>query len=236
MFDEQYWEERYRSADTVWSGRPNPQLVAEAADLPAGTALDVGCGEGADACWLASRGWRVTAVDHAATALQRGAAHAETLGAEVAGRIRWVRADIITADFTAAEFTAAQPSAAQPSAGPSAAGAFDLVSAQYMHPRPEERAALFARMADAVAPGGTLLVVGHHVHDLDTAPAHRPPMPDLFYTAGQVADVLDPDRWDVLVSAARPRTATDADGNPMAIHDSVLRARRRPLASTRRTA
>ena len=87
MFDEQSWEERYRSRTAVWSGQPNPQLVAEAAGLDAGTALDVGSGEGADTIWLASRGWQVTAVDFATTALQRGAAHAEALGAEVAGRI-----------------------------------------------------------------------------------------------------------------------------------------------------
>src|SRR3954468_4733951 len=76
MHDEQSFEEMYRATDALWSGRPNTQLVAESADLPAGTALDVGCGEGADAVWLARRGWQVTAVDFAATALERGAAGA----------------------------------------------------------------------------------------------------------------------------------------------------------------
>ena len=94
MYDEQSFEERYQATDALWSGRPNKQLVAEAADLPPGSALDVGCGEGADAIWLAERGWQVTAVDFARTALERGRAHADTLGSDVAGRIRWVHADV----------------------------------------------------------------------------------------------------------------------------------------------
>ena len=65
LFDEAYWEERYRTAAAVWSGEPNRQLVAETAELSPGTALDAGSGEGADAIWLAGRGWRVTAVDFA---------------------------------------------------------------------------------------------------------------------------------------------------------------------------
>ena len=98
MFDEQSFEERYRATDALWSGRPNTQLVREAADLPPGTALDVGCGEGADAIWLAERGWQVTAVDFARTALERGRAQAESRGPEVAGRIRWVQLDVGTDD------------------------------------------------------------------------------------------------------------------------------------------
>ncbi|HYN97920.1 MAG TPA: FAD-dependent oxidoreductase, partial [Pilimelia sp.] len=84
MFERDGWEERYRAKPTIWSGRPNAQLVAEAGGLPPGRALDVGCGEGADAVWLAERGWHVTAVDIATTALERAAAAA---GPRVAGRI-----------------------------------------------------------------------------------------------------------------------------------------------------
>jgi SAM-dependent methyltransferase len=82
-FGKAFWEERYRGHTAVSSRRPNPQLVAEAGDLAPGTALDAGCGEGADAIWLASRGWRVTAVDFATTALRRAREHAETLGADI---------------------------------------------------------------------------------------------------------------------------------------------------------
>ncbi|GAA0398772.1 hypothetical protein Acor_33970 [Acrocarpospora corrugata] len=172
MFDEQSWEERYRSHTAVWSGRPNPQLVAEASDLPVGTALDVGCGEGADALWLASRGWRVTAVDFSTTALGRAAAHAETFGADVAERLRWLHADVTTwADRHQ----------------------FDLVSAHFMHLPTAPREALFARMAALVAPGGTLLIVGHHPSDMQT-PMPRPQIPEMFFTAEEVATSLDPNQ------------------------------------------
>ena len=204
MYDEQSFEERYRATDALWSGRPNGQLVAEVADLPPGSALDVGCGEGADAIWLAERGWHVTAVDFARTALERGRAHAETLGREVADRIRWVHGDV-TADLPGEEF--------------------DLVSAQFMHLPPEPRRTLFARLADVVAPGGTLLVVGHDFSDV-AAGAHRPPEPERFFTAAEVAESLD-DQWEVLVVEARPRPAAVHEGHDMTVHDAVLRARRR---------
>jgi SAM-dependent methyltransferase len=207
MFDEQSWEERYRSNPAVWSGHPNAQLVAEASGLAAGAALDVGSGEGADALWLAARGWQVTAVDFSATALKRGAEHADALGADVAGRISWVHADLTV--WT-------------PAGGP-----FDLVSSQFMHLPSAPRQALFARLAAAVAPGGTLLIVGHHPSDLQTT-MPRPHMPDLFFTAEEIADSLDPGQWDILVADARPRRASDPEGQQVTIHDAVLRARRRP--------
>jgi SAM-dependent methyltransferase len=207
IFDEQSWEERYRSHPAVWSGHPNIQLVAEASRLAAGTALDVGSGEGADALWLAERGWQVTAVDFSATALQRGAAQADTQGADVAGRIRWVHADLTA--WTPAE------------------GSFDLVSAQFMHLPTAPRQALFARLAATVTPGGTLLIVGHHPSDLRTT-MPRPPMPELFFTAEEAADSLDQDQWDILVADTRPRLVSDPEGREVTIHDAVLRARKRP--------
>jgi SAM-dependent methyltransferase len=206
VFDEASFEERYRATDALWSGRPNTQLVAEAADLPPGTAIDVGCGEGADAVWLAERGWRVTAVDFAATALERGAAGAAAAGQEVAARIDWVRAD-------ATRWTPEPAS-------------FDLVSAQFMHLPTEQRRALFTRLADAVRPGGQLLLVGHDFSDI-AAGAHRPPEPERFFTAQEVAASLDADEWEVLVAEARPRPAAVHEGHDITVHDAVLRARRR---------
>ncbi|WP_373466723.1 class I SAM-dependent methyltransferase [Streptomyces umbrinus] len=88
--DAQFWDEMYRSRDQVFSGDPNGVLVTEVTDLPPGQALDVGCGEGADAFWLARRGWQVTAVDISVTALQRAA----TAAADVEGRVAWTRADL----------------------------------------------------------------------------------------------------------------------------------------------
>ncbi len=206
MFDQEWFEERYRSAPALWSGQPNPQLVAEIAELPSGTALDAGSGEGADAIWLAERGWRVTGVDFSTTALARAAEHAAVRGEEVAARIDWRHADLMA--WTPPE------------------GAFDLVSAQYMHLPPEPRAALFARLAAAVAPGGTLLIVGHDFSDV-AAGAHRPPMPEMFFTAEGLAAGLQPGEWVVLVTEARPRPAKVHEGEEITVCDAVLRARRR---------
>jgi SAM-dependent methyltransferase len=207
QFDEAFWDERYRSHTAVWSGRPNPQLVTETADLIPGAALDVGSGEGADALWLASRGWQVAAVDFSTTALQRAAAHAEAVGASVTGRIHWVHADLTS--------------------WPPTERHFDLVSAQFMQLPAQPREALFRRLAASVTPGGTLLIVGHHPSDLQTS-MPRPMMLDLFFTAEEIADSLDPEQWDVLVADTRPRSASDPEGQEITIHDAVLRARKRP--------
>jgi SAM-dependent methyltransferase len=203
LFSEAGWEARYRShSAAIWSGHPNPVLVTEAADLSPGRALDVGCGEGADALWLAARGWQVTGVDISTVALGRAAAEAAARDLDVS----WVHADLRT--------------------DPPAAAAFDLVTAHFMQLPPAERQRLYARLADAVAPGGTLLLVGHHPSDLHTA-VHRPPLHDMFFTAEQLVADLEPDRWDVLVAEARPRTQADPEGRSVTIHDTVLRARRR---------
>jgi thioredoxin reductase/2-polyprenyl-3-methyl-5-hydroxy-6-metoxy-1,4-benzoquinol methylase len=205
MFEEAAWEERYSAKPAVWSGRPNPQLVAEAAELTPGRALDVGCGEGADAVWLAERGWQVTAVDISATALERAAVHAAAAGAQLAGRIDWKHADLRDQ--------------------PPAEGAYELVSSQFMHLPGEARRELFTRLAAAVAPGGTLLIVGHHPSDLRTT-AHRMHFPDMMYTAEEVAASLDPTAWEVLAAEARPRAAVDPGGRDITVHDAVLFARR----------
>jgi SAM-dependent methyltransferase len=197
-----FWDERYRSKSELWSGKPNPHLIAETSELAGGTALDVGCGEGADAIWLAERGWRVTAVDFSAVALERGARRAAAVGEQVAHRIDWVCEDLTV--------WAPNP------------GTFDLVSAQYMHLPKEPREAMIRRLAAGVAPGGTLLVVGHHPSDLQTT-VPRPPMPDLFFTGGDVVALLDGPDWDVVVDAAPPREVDDPDGYRVVIRDTVLR-------------
>jgi cyclopropane fatty-acyl-phospholipid synthase-like methyltransferase len=204
LFDEDYWEDRYRTASTVWSGEPNRQLVAEAAELPPGTALDVGSGEGGDAVWLAGRGWRVTAVDFARTGLERGARAAAAAG--VADRIEWVQADLRS--WTPPE-------------------RYDLVSAQFFHLAPPERGVVFAALAAAVAPGGRLLLVGHDVSDLESG-AHRPHAPERFFTAGEVAASLDPADWEILTAATRQRPALDheAEHHGVTVADTVLVARR----------
>jgi SAM-dependent methyltransferase len=201
--DERYWDERYGENHSVWSGEPNPQLVSETSGLVPGTALEVGSGEGADAIWLARRGWNVTAVDFSAVALARAADRIAD-EQETAKRITWAHHDV----------TQWTPPAAT----------FDLVTTHYMQLPRAQREALFRRLAAAVAPGGTLLIVGHDLSDMDTG-VHRPPM-ELFFTADEVAETLDPGEWRIIVSDARPRSHKDADGHEVPVNDAVLRAQR----------
>jgi SAM-dependent methyltransferase len=208
-FDESFWEQRwtqvYRDhADAVREMPPNPQLVATAGDLPPGTALDAGCGHAADTLWLASRGWRVTAADVAITALNHARARAETLGPDIAGRSTWTQADLTT--WTPAE------------------NHFDLVSSHYVHgvgPREE----LLRRLAAAVVPGGTLLVVGHDPSDPTPDISHGS-APELYVTPDQLAACLDLGHWDIDVADIRTRPATDHHGHHATARDAVLRARK----------
>jgi SAM-dependent methyltransferase len=204
VLDAAFWDARYGEADAIWSGDPNPQLVAEAADLAPGVALDVGCGEGADAIWLAQRGWEVTATDLSGVALARAAAHADAAG--VADRIAFQHVDVTQW---------APPE-----------GAFDLVTAQFMHLPSQQRVELHRRLAAAVAVGGSLLLVGHHPSDLD-GEIPRPRSRDWFFTAADVAAVLDPQEWTVVVADERARQAPHPEsGEAVTIHDAVLMARR----------
>ncbi|SFO24368.1 class I SAM-dependent methyltransferase [Amycolatopsis rubida] len=132
----QFWEDLYRSREQVFSGEPNGVLVTEVEELPPGQALDVGCGEGADARWLAARGWQVTAFDISRTALQRAAV--------ASSGIAWVCSDL--------------------AAIPVPARAFDLVSVQYFPLR--EADGVLRKLLDAVAPGGTFLFASHDPREL----------------------------------------------------------------------
>jgi 2-polyprenyl-3-methyl-5-hydroxy-6-metoxy-1,4-benzoquinol methylase len=199
VFGEQAWDERYRAKPQTWSGDPNPVLVTEVTDMPPGTALDAGAGEGGDACWLASRGWRVTGAELSTVALQRAADRANQLGLD----IEWLHIDL-----------AREP----------APGRHDLVTAQFLHLPAAPRRALFSHLAEAVLPGGTLLVVGHDPSDLNTT-MPRPNLAEMFWRADEAAAGLG-DNWAIEIAEARPRLATDPDGNQVTIHDAVLRARR----------
>ena len=203
--EEQIWDDRYASRPALWSGEPNAYLVEEVATLAPSTALDVGCGEGGDAIWLAANGWTVTAVDISSVALERARAHADQSGAQVVDRIEWVHANL-------AEW---EPPVS----------AFDLVSAQYVHLRGPLRRVVLARLAASVAPGGALLVVGHDVSDLETS-VPRPSDPELYFTRGEVASILDAESWQVVRDDVPRRDVTDPAGETVAVHDMVFRARR----------
>src|SRR5215470_9815008 len=129
VFGADFWDERYRSSGRVWSGNPNPQLVAEVAGWPPGRALDVGCGEGADAIWLAQAGWTVVGTDISGVALARAAQHASDTDPAAAARIEWRKADLL--------------------AQPPEPDSFDLVSAQFIQMPPDRRVPLFAAQAAA---------------------------------------------------------------------------------------
>jgi thioredoxin reductase/predicted O-methyltransferase YrrM len=202
LFERPAWEERY-SGDTVWSGKVNVQLEAEAASLAPGRALDVGCGEGGDALWLASRGWEVTASDFADAALARVAVHAAEAG--LGDRVGTRRFDVRTFEPDGETW--------------------DLVTAHFVHLPDGGMVDVVRRLASAVAPGGTLLVVGHDPGDLATGLRHG--NHSFMHTADQLLPALD-DRWEVEVCESRPRTqAHPQTGEEVAIADAVLRARRR---------
>jgi SAM-dependent methyltransferase len=200
-FWEQLWSRTLRErAGHVAQRPPNAHLTTEAEDLRPGLALDAGCGHGSETLWLAAHGWRVTAVDFSTAALAHARSTAEAAGADVAGRIDWVQADL--ASWTP------QP------------GQYDLVVCLYVHVAGSVEE-MVRRMAAAVAPGGTLLLVGHRPVDPDTGAATP--------AAGQVqvqvsvasaSAALDDRRWEVDVAENRPRAVAGTGV------DAVIRARR----------
>lgn len=200
MFEAPSWEERYSGEERIWSGSPNAQLVTEVSGLTPGTALDVGCGEGGDVIWLARQGWRVTGADFSANGLARAARHAEE--AEVADRTGWWQVDART-------FAADRRS-------------YDLVTTHFLHPPHGGMVEVTRRLAEAVAPGGHLLVVGHAPSEVFTqlTASQRRAM----FLAEDLLPGL-PDGFDALVIEQRPRTMT-RDGVTVDVHDSTLLARR----------
>jgi SAM-dependent methyltransferase len=204
--NESDWDHRY-SGDRMWSGDPNGTLVNEVSDLTPGRALDVGAGEGGDAIWLASRGWTVTASDVSQRALDKIGAEAERRGL----RVERLRADANAADPFGTEM-------------------FDLVSAQYASiPRTADGRAI-RNLLRAVAPGGTLLVVGHDLEPMRApvdAPEHgRAFDPDAYVRTDDVAAALDGSpSWEVERHEKRPRPGGAASASHH-VDDVVLRARR----------
>jgi SAM-dependent methyltransferase len=196
------WDARYSEAQGPrWSGRPNGRLVAETVALAPGRALDVGCGEGADAIWLAVRGWVVTAIDVSDVALSRARTAAERAGVEV----DWIGADALAAGV--------------------AARSFDLVSLQYPALPKAAGEDAVRTLLDAVRPHGLLLAV---YHDLDEE--HRAHMkargtdPAAYVGVDDLRALLGGD-FEIELHAIEPRT-DPPEGTPH-VADVILRARRR---------
>ncbi|RCK69323.1 class I SAM-dependent methyltransferase [Desertihabitans brevis] len=196
-FDGSYWEEHWRRAAPGGGLPVHPYLQAETQHLPAGTALDAGCGTGSEALWLVEHGWQVTAADISATALARAADHARAAGLD--DRVEWVQTDLARWE---------------------PGRRWDLVVTSYAHPDTDQ-VGFYRRIASWVAPDGTLLVVGHlpgqhhgHAHP-EGATA----------TATGITDVLAAPDWRIEARYENTRTV-HAGGRAVPLHDVVVRARR----------
>ncbi|MDC7710354.1 class I SAM-dependent methyltransferase [Vogesella indigofera] len=195
------WNRRYASDDFIWSEHPNRSLEQHVQPLPAGRALDLAAGECRNAVWLASQGWSVEAVDFARLALEKGRRLAQSR--QVAERIRLVTADLN--DYIPAERV------------------FDLVTLVYLQLPWPELVPILLRAAGAVAPGGTLLLIAHHTHNLMHGHG-GPRLAEVLYTAEQVATLLAPELRIERAERLR-RPVHTADGIRHAI-DCLVRATR----------
>jgi SAM-dependent methyltransferase len=194
--DSDAWDARYAATELLWSAEPSRFLVAQVSDLAPGRALDVACGEGRNAIWLAEHGWEVTGVDFSPVALDKARRLADGRGVTV----RWLLADAVT--------DALEPAA------------FDLVAVFYLQLPSEQRRAAFAAAARAVAPGGTLLVVGHDTTNL-TNGWGGPRDATVLYSPDDVA--ADIDYLEVVKAERVERPVLTEEGPKIAI-DVLVRA------------
>ncbi len=191
------WDLRYTGTELLWHAEPNRFLVEETADLEAGSVLDVACGEGRNAIWLAERGWRATGVDFSSVALAKARRFAATRGVDVG----WVEADVRTW---------------------SPVGSFDLVALLYIHLPSPQRRAVFRAFAGKVAPGGHFLVVGHDTENL-TAGVGGPQDPDVLFSAEDVVSSIEGSGLVVERAGQVRRTVATDDGDADAL-DALVRA------------
>lgn len=194
------WDSRYTDREQLWSGQPNGGLLTEVAGMTPGRALDVGCGEGADAVWLARRGWDVTALEVSGVALERAARHAQD--AQVS--IRWVHAGLAEASLPSASF--------------------DLVSAQYPALQRTPDAAAERALLEAVAPGGVLLLV-HHA-GMETQPMNDRGFDPAGYVWPSMVKAMLGDDWAIQVDEERSRSIPTGGAGAHHANDVVLRAHR----------
>lgn len=190
------WDRRYAAVENLWAARPNRFLVAEVGELEPGRALDLACGEGQNAIWLASLGWDVTGVDYSEVAIAKARARAEREGAKV--------------DFFSADLNDYEPET----------GAFDLVLILYLHISPDERRSVLARAVEALAPGGTFVLVGHDLTNM-TEGVGGPSDPEIHVTPDEIASELPG-----LVIERAERVFRDVTGEERDAIDALVRARK----------
>lgn len=202
-FDKGYWEDRWSpaAANSERELPVNPYLMTETARLHAGTALDAGCGTGTEALWLAQMGWEVTGADISATALATAQARAATR--DVSDRIGWIETDL---SYWEPEWT------------------WDLVVTSYAHAQIGQLP-FYRRIASWVAPGGTLLIVGHlHGHHHGDHPGHDHPE-GATATLAAITNLFAAPEWRVEAGYEHTRTVHPG-GSPVQLRDVIVRAHR----------
>lgn len=202
-FDKAYWQQHWQQSHgdrpgSIASNPPNPYLARETVGLTPGTALDAGCGAGAEAIWLASHGWQVTATDISADALTHAADRATT--SRLGKPVRWVEADLTTWE---------------------PGMRFDLVTTHYAHPAMPQLA-FYQRICDWVTPGGTLLIVGH-LHTSQSTNDHGHPA-EATVALADITAGLDAADWDIVTAEEHQRPVPGPTGQPVTLHDVVVRA------------
>ncbi|NWN88106.1 MAG: methyltransferase domain-containing protein [Micrococcaceae bacterium] len=211
MNAEDMWDERYNEADQIWSGNVNAAVADVVSDLEPGTALDIGSGEGADAIWLAQRGWQVIGLDISRVAVQRAAQAADAAGLS-AGRAHFVVADVTNWQTE---------------------DTYQLVTATFLHSQGAfDRAGALHVARDLVAPGGYLLVISHAEFPPWAIARHQAEGHDHEHDATTPASELellqlDSDQWNVELAELRSREATGPEGEQATLRDTVVLVRRR---------
>jgi 2-polyprenyl-3-methyl-5-hydroxy-6-metoxy-1,4-benzoquinol methylase len=190
------WDRRYASVENLWAVKPNRFLVAEVSELSPGRALDLACGEGQNAIWLATLGWDVTGVDYSEVAIAKARERSERDGVQVT--------------FECADLVEYEPERA----------AHDLVLVLYLHIPSAQRPSVHAKAAEALAPGGTFLLLGHDRTNV-TEGVGGPSDPDLLYTADEIAAELPGLEIQKASTVLRDVAGEDRDAI-----DTIVRARR----------
>ena len=202
MADKSTWNERYAAKDLVWSAGPNKRFASEVASLEPGRALDVACGEGRNAIYLAEQGWEVTAIDFSDVGIEKGAQIAERRGVKV----NWMVGDVAEATLP---------------------GDFDLVAVLYLHTDSASREVWLPKVIASIAPGGTFLYIGHDPENIARG-VGGPQNPDVLPGSDVICTYLDGFEIEFADVTERPVEHDPGHGNEASgiALDTLVRARR----------